>query len=191
MFYLEDTMFAKRDWSRVAVVVVLALASLSSIALSAPHHDRPDVYPAPAADLCGQASLSRFDQYQAAIEWAEQGGTETPWVLSVSCVQESVDRTARDAGSGGESWARFEQYSAAIEGRDPALNAAPVPTATGSQARFEQYSAAIKWAQEGGPAPHALSANYGEDNLPSSRPFAGYGGESWARFEQYMAAIGQ
>jgi len=102
----------------VALFFVLALASLSSTAVvaaaSVPHRDHLDVYAAPlAVDTCGVSNVSRFDQYSAAITWAEQGG-QLPLALTVSCVEESPDFAASSAGYGGESWARFEQYMAAI-----------------------------------------------------------------------------
>jgi hypothetical protein len=70
---------------------------------------------------------------------------------------------------------------AAIEGRELTLEAAPT--------RFGQYLAAIEWAERGGPVPPSLMVSSGEDNLNRITPFVDHGGDSWARFEQYLAAI--
>jgi hypothetical protein len=122
----------KRNWTKVTLLVVLALASLPSVAMAAP-----------PLDLCGVSNISRFDQYKAAIEWADQGGTEVPFELSLSCVEQTLDSAARSAGYGGESWVRFEQQRAAIEAAERAQVAELFPSldslAEGSWARMEQY----------------------------------------------------
>lgn len=179
-------MNTKRNWNKVAVVVVLALASLSSMAFSA---SPPALYAtALAADVCLEDSVSRVDQYLAAIKWVEQGGP-VPEALSVSCVDEDLGLSATFAGYGGESWVRFEQYMAAVESAEQSFAVEPARVSGGSQARFEQYSAAIDWAEHGGPVPEALLTDYGEQALDLSALNTGFGGESWARFEQYLAAI--
>jgi len=120
-------------------VVVLAVASLSSMAMSAPHRDRLVVL----ADLCGVANVSQFDQYMAAINWAEQGGP-VPEALTVSCDENSSDLSASLADLGGDSGVRWEQYMAAIEGRAQELDAAPVRTVTGGGTRLAQPQAAVR-----------------------------------------------
>jgi hypothetical protein len=116
-----------------------------------------------------------------------------PETLSVSCVENNLNRAVSQAAYGGESWDRFKLYLAAIEGSVPdrALNAVPVCVAYDSQARLDQVRAAIEWGETGGPLPPALSASYCEDNLNRAVPQAAYGGESWDRFKLYLAAIGQ
>jgi len=181
-------MKTQRNWIKGTVFVVLALASLSSVAMSAPYQERISYLAEPlVVAVCGEKSISSFDQYMAAIEWAERGGP-VPEALTVNCVEESPNLTPF-VDLGGDSGTRFEQYMAAIEGRERTLDAAPVHKVTGSEARFVQYSAAIEWAEQGGPVPLALTVSYDEDNLNDITSFAGYGGESWDRFEQYMAAI--
>ena len=123
-------MKTQRDWTKVTLLVVLALTSLSSIATSAPHRDRLDVHAAPLAPVgCSESNVDRFNQYLAAIEWTDNPGTATPLALSVSC--------------GKESLIRFEQYLTALEATDQARAVAPAPIGEGTQERFEQYQAAI------------------------------------------------
>lgn len=187
---------------KVAFIVVLAVASLVSTvgvtAMSVPHRK-----PARTTllDVCGDSSTNRFAQYLAAIEWAEVGGP-VPDALAASCSVD-LDPEVSFAGYGGESWARFEQYMAAIEG-DLVSEVSFTGYGDESGARFEQYmaaiegrlgrppvtrvdqvNAAIEWAETGGPVPGILLVG---ELSPEAR-FEGYGGESWARFEQYMAAI--
>jgi hypothetical protein len=173
--YQEDTVKPKRNWTQVTLFVVLALSSLSSVAMAAPA----------AAPVCGGVdSQTSFDQVQAAIAWAENGGL-APAILSQSC-DESLDSDALFAGYGGESWDRFVQYSAAIQGDDVdlALNVAPV----GRQITLnDQVMAAIEWSENGGPAPSILSE--ASSQLELDAMFLETGGESWERFEQYMDAI--
>jgi hypothetical protein len=69
-FHVEDTMNAKRNWTQVALVVVLALTSLSSLAMSAPHRSRLNVL---AVDLCGVTTVNHLDQQMTATRWVEQG----------------------------------------------------------------------------------------------------------------------
>ena len=163
-----------KNWHKVVFIVVLAVASLALTvgvaAMSAPPREPARTL---FSDVCGANSTNRFAQYLAAIEWAAEGGP-VPDVLSAGCGVD-LDPEVSFAGYGGESWARFEQYMAAIEGR---LGLNPVT-------RVDQVNAAVEWAETGGPVPHLLSLG---ELSPEAR-FAGYGGESWARFEQYMAAI--
>ena len=165
----------KKNWTKVTLFVVLALSSLSSVALAAPA----------AAPVCGGVdSQASFDQVMAAIAWSENGG-EMPAILSQSCA-ENLDSGASFAGYGGESWDRFVQYSAAINGDDvdSALSAAPV----GREITLnDQVQAAIEWAESGGAAPSILSEASSQLELDAT--FLETGGESWERFEQYMDAI--
>jgi hypothetical protein len=188
-FSLEDTMNTKRNWTQVAVVVVLALASLSSTtsvaAVSAPHRARRTIL---AADLCGETFVSGFDQYMAATEWVEQGGP-VPLALTVNCVENNLDLTASLADLSGDSGTRWEQYAAAIEGRELELNVASIPTVTGGPDAFDQYSAAIEWTERGGQVPQALTVSGGETSQDFTASHTDNGGDSWVRFEQYLAAI--
>jgi hypothetical protein len=94
----------------VTVLVVLALTSLSSIALAAS--------PA-AAELCSEDNGLRFEQYLAAIESVEQGGNSVgngrSAALSATCKVGTLNTSATFSGFGGESWDRFVQYLAATE----------------------------------------------------------------------------
>ena len=69
------------------------------------------VAPAPT----GERTIGHFEQYQAAIEWAEQDGAPVPFALSVSYGEESLNPNGSYADFGWDGWARFEQYMAAIE----------------------------------------------------------------------------
>ena len=165
-------MITKRDWTKVAVVVVLALASLSTVAAAAP----PVL-----VDQCVEGGSLYFEQYQAAIWWAENGG-DLPAALTTSC-EVAQPEWSSYASSGGESWVRWEQYMAAIEGSEQVAVVAPAFKDQIDWVRFEQYQAAIEGtAQPVVPADAFLGGNTGGNG------FAPYGGESWARFEQYMAA---
>ena len=69
-------MKSNQDWKQVTLVGALALASLFSIALSAPHRDRTVVYAAPVAPdkyQCSEGSQERFRQFLAVIGWTEKG----------------------------------------------------------------------------------------------------------------------
>jgi hypothetical protein len=98
-FNLEDTVNTKKNWTKVTVFVVLALTSLSSIAMRAPFRDSLTLY---AADVCSVFDIAGFDQDLAAIEW------------SVGCIEGNLDLVASVTDFGGENLARFEQYSTAI-----------------------------------------------------------------------------
>jgi len=154
-------------------VVVLALASFSSMAMSAPHRDRLVLL----ADLCGVANVSQFDQYMAAIKWAEQGGP-VPEALTVSCVENSSDLSASLADLGGDSGVRWEQYMAAINGTAIAAAPSTFSAAERPLPLFEQYEAARE----------ALWEPYlnGTDQAPSTVSAAE---KPLPLFEQYQAAV--
>ena len=65
---LEGKMKTQRNWIKVTVFVVLALASLSSPAVasaaSVPQRARRAVYSTRLADLCRVANVDQFDQSQ-------------------------------------------------------------------------------------------------------------------------------
>jgi hypothetical protein len=113
-------------------MVVLALASLSSIAMSAPHRGYRVVYAAPVAPTpCFGDSVEPFDQYLASIEWA-QGGGATPQNGSSTC--------------GVGSLTAFGQHSAATNPQwFTPLDASRVGIETASWERFQQYQNAIGW----------------------------------------------
>jgi hypothetical protein len=120
-------------WIKVIVFVLLALASLSSIAATRAHEYRRTVYITPlGTDACVAHSVGHFEQYSAAIAWAEEGG-ELPFALRVGCVVARPNLSA---------YATYPGESAD---------------------RFRQYSAAIEWAENGGPLPVALSVSHGSD----------------------------
>jgi hypothetical protein len=156
----------------VAVVAVLALASLSTVAAAAP----PVL-----VDQCVEGGSLRFEQYQAAIAWAENGG-DMPAVLSTVC-EVAQPEVVSYADSGGESWVRWEQYMAAIEGSEQVAVVAPAFKDQIDQLRFGQYQAAID-----GTAQPLVPADILSGGTTVGNGFVPYGGESWARFEQYMAA---
>ena len=172
-FELEDTVKKKRDWTQVVVVVVLALASLSSVAAAAPSL---------LVDQCLDGGSVQFAQYQAALLWAERGG-DLPAALATNC-KVSRPELASSAGWGGESWARFEQYMAAIGEAEQVAAVAPSFEARIEQVRFEQYLAAI----EGTEQPAVPAGAWRGGNTVGNGEYAG---ESWARFEQYLAAIAE
>jgi hypothetical protein len=100
-------MNAKRNWIKVIAFVVLALASLSSVAMSAPHRDRPRVYIYPEIPgVCGANGPGHFAQYSAAIAWAEEGG-DLPLALSVNCVEAGLNNGLASVDYAGESGDRF------------------------------------------------------------------------------------
>jgi hypothetical protein len=149
----------KRNWMKVNSLVVLALASLSSLAFSAPHRDSLDVLPDHTLPVvCSENSQSAFDQYLAAIEATEQGWTGSSLTLSVSCFEDSK--------------AFFDQYQAAIQGAESAPATLPDLSGEQSQVYFAQYQAAIEAAEQGWSVAPVLT-----------------GANSRERFEQYQAAI--
>ena len=171
MNLLEDTVNTKRNWIRVTLFVALALTSLSSTAtaaaMSAPH---PSLLAVPeAADLCGETGISPWEQYVAAIEWAEQSG-DMPPALSANCVKESQDRVASPSGSGVESWDPFEQYLAATESAEPeyTFTTAPFGYDSGYWEIFAQNPAAVE----------------SEEREPGTFAPFGYDSGYWERFAQ-------
>jgi hypothetical protein len=157
----------KRDWTKVTLIVVLALTSLSSVALTVPHSDGLTAY---AADVCAESveiNVGFFDQYLAAIDWAERGETALPVALTVNCVEAIVNLAASSADLGGESLARHEQYQAAL---------APSFGATWLNAtRVEQYLDAIAE-----PVPAELVSNLAPLIVDD---------DGVKRHEQYQAAL--
>jgi hypothetical protein len=165
----------KKDWTKVTLFVVLALASLSSVALTAPHGDLVSLLAAP---VCGVDDVGHFEQYAAAIDWAEYGG-ELPSALLVSCEEGNLDLVASRTDFRGESWDRFEQYGAAIDwaeygGELPlVLSASPGPK---SWAPFEQYIAPLE----------SVAHEQFEERFASLDSLAEV---SWAPFERYIAPL--
>jgi hypothetical protein len=144
---MEGQVNTNRKWLHTIVFVALALASLSSIAMTRPHRDQGIVYITPMlTEVCGAHSVGPVDQYLAAVAWAEQGG-ELPYALTVGCMPDRTDLPASYATYPGEGADRFRQYMAAIEWAE---NGGPLPVAlvvsdsSEGWRRFEQYSEATR-----------------------------------------------
>jgi len=170
----SDQVRAAIEWAENGGPLPLVLSTVCSeddLNLAASFADRGgesgvrfEQYMAAIEGRLSAKTVSRSDQYLAAIKWAEEGG-EAPLILSMGRAEDNLDRTVSFVDYGGESGERFEQYMAAIEGK---LTPKTVSA-------FEQYQAAVKWSVEGGPAPFILTLGHSREN--------------WERFEQYMAAI--
>jgi hypothetical protein len=182
----------------VTLFVVLAVTSLSSVAMSAPHRDRLLVL----ADQCGETFVSEWDQYMAAITWVEKGDGAMPLALSAECETNSNGLTASRAGLSRESDVSFAQYQAAIEAAEKGWTVDPVLTGVNSGDVFAQYQAAIELGEKA----WTLEPFFALDEN-SAEHFAQYqsaiklGEKAWTvepiviredsktSFEQYYAAI--
>jgi hypothetical protein len=152
----------------VTLVVVLALSSLSSVAMSAPHLGSRRTL----ADLCGEITVSEWDQYAAAIDWAETSDAPLPLALSAECEPSSARTTASRAGLTADSGEVFAQYQAAIEATENGWPVALSLMSDDSAERFAQYQTAIEEAEKSWTVRPSL-----------------IGDDSAERFAQYQAAI--
>jgi hypothetical protein len=94
---------------------------------------------APAHRATGNTAA--FEQYSAAIEWAEQGG-RVPQALTVNYGQDNLVSITPSAGHGWDGEESFKQYMAAVEGRELTLDTAAARTVTSGGGRSAQYPSA-------------------------------------------------
>jgi hypothetical protein len=114
-------MKTKKNWPKIAVFIVLALTSLSSVATTVAIKGTASAEPAlNAAPVCTtENSITRFEQYLDVVEWEEQGGTGPAPDLPGICQGDDLKSIAERAGYGAQSWARVEQYMADTVGIVP------------------------------------------------------------------------
>ena len=122
-------METKQNWRKWVRITLLVALTITFVTIGLALADRGN----PSLSTDGD-SLARFEQYQAAIESAEQAQD--------AAIAPSPVRT------GLYSTNRFEQYLAAIESaeqaRDAAIALSPARTGLYSTNRLEQYLAAIE-----------------------------------------------